>query len=114
VEEDFEMKRFPRYLVGLVTVVFLVTAYASGPKAREVASNSSKYIEVCSNGTVYLPPDTKFVTCHGRVMRVIAVIPSGTQAKAAPDCNCPRCCDGACAVTVSCGGGGLCTVYLAC
>ena len=80
----------------------------------EVSANSSKYIEVCSNGTVYVPPETKFVTCQGRVMRVIAIVPMGAQAQVPSDCNCPRCCDGACAVTVSCGGGGLCTVYLAC
>jgi len=108
------MNRFPKYLVGLVTVICLVTAYSSGPKAREVASSSATYIEVCRNGTVYLPPDTKFVTCHGRVMRVIAVISLGTQTRVAADCNCPKCCDGACAVTVSCGGGQLCVAYLAC
>lgn len=109
------MKRFPRYLVGAAAVVFLITAYSRGPMVREVSANSSKYIEVCSNGTVYLPPETKFVTCHGRVMRVIAIVPLGAQIQGAPaDCNCPRCCDGYCAVTISCGGGGLCVAYLAC
>jgi len=109
------MKKFPKCLVGLVTVVFIVTAYASGPKVRELASSSSKYIEVCRNGIVYLPPETKFVTCHGRVMRVIAIVSLEGKAEATPeDCDCPRCCNGACAITVSCGGGGLCVAYLAC
>ena len=108
------MKRFPRYLVGAAAVVFVFTAYSRGPIVTEVAASSSKYIEVCSNGTVYIPPETKFVTCNGRVMRVIAIVPLGVQAQGASDCNCPRCCDGGCAVTVSCGGGGLCVAYLAC
>ena len=109
------MKMFSKCLVGLATVFFLVTAYSSGPIASEPASPSPKYIEVCSHGTVYLPPDTKFVTCYGRVMKVIAIAPSEARVQGgAQDCNCPRCCDGACAVTVSCGGGGLCVAYLGC
>jgi hypothetical protein len=47
-------------------------------------------------------------------MRVIAVVPMGAQTQVTANCNCPRCCDGACAVTVSCGGGGLCVAYLGC
>lgn len=109
------MRIFARYLVGAATVVFFLCAYSRGPIIGEVSANPTKYIEVCSNGTVYLPPDTKFVTCNGRVMRVIAIVPAGgAQPKVVPDCYCPRCCDGACGVTVSCGGGGLCIVYLAC
>jgi hypothetical protein len=108
------MKRWPKYLVGLAAVVALVTAYAGGPEAGEAAADSPRFIEVCSQGTVYLPPGTKLVTCQGRVMRVIAVVPLEARAEAAPDCNCPRCCDGACAVTVSCDGGGLCVAFLGC
>jgi hypothetical protein len=109
------MRLFPRYLVGAATLVFFLSAYSKGPIVGEVSVDHTKYIEVCSHGIVYLPPDTKFVTCQGRVMRVIAIVPAGeVQPQVAPDCYCPKCCGGACAVTVSCGGGGLCTVYLAC
>src|SRR4030042_2132774 len=108
------MKRFPRSLGRARTAVFFITAYSTGPIVREVAADWSKYIEVCSNGIVFLPPETKLVTCHGRVMRVIAVVPMGAQTQVTANCNCPRCCDGACAVTVSCGGGGLCVAYLGC
>jgi len=108
------MKKFARYLVGAAVAVFLSTAYLSLPIVREVAANPSQYIEVCSNGIVYLPPDTKLVTCSGRIMRVIAVVPAGEQTLMREDCDCPRCCGGVCTVTVSCGGGGLCVAYLRC
>ncbi len=109
------MKRLPRYLFAFMSAVFMITAYSVGTRATEAFSDSPKYIEVCSQGTVHVPPDTKFVTCHGRMMRVIAIVPleMRTQAPGA-DCDCPRCCDGACAVTISCGNGGLCTMYLGC
>jgi hypothetical protein len=108
------MRTSAKCLVGLAVVLFLFTAYSSAPVNRDPAPPAAKYIEVCSNGTVYVPPETKFVTCYGRIMRVIAIVPAGAQTLSNPDCNCPRCCDGACAVTVSCGGGGLCTAYLGC
>jgi hypothetical protein len=108
------MKRFPRYLVGAAALVFVFMAYSRGPMISEAAAGPSKYIEVCSHGTVYVPPETKFVTCQGRIMRVIAIVPAGAQTRVPSDCNCPKCCDGGCEVTVSCGGGGLCVMYLAC
>ena len=112
--EDYRMKKILRCLVGLVSVAFLITAYSVGTKATEAASNSTKYIEVCSQGIVYVPPDTQFVRCHGRVMRVIGIVPLVAEAQRAGDCNCPNCCGGFCAVTISCPNGGLCTMYLAC
>jgi hypothetical protein len=109
------MKRLLKCFIGIAIVIFLVTAYSSRPIGVEVASAASKYIEVCRNGTVYVPPGTKFVTCQGRVMRVIAIVSLGAEPKGAPvDCNCPKCCDGGCVVTIACEGGGLCVLYLAC
>jgi len=108
------MKRLARGLIGAAIALMFLTAYSSKPVVTEVAADSSKFIEVCSNGVVYLPPGTKFVTCYGRVMRVVAIVSSGEQVQLMGGCNCPRCCDGACAVTVSCGGGDLCVAYLAC
>jgi hypothetical protein len=109
------MKRILKSLIGMAIVIFLVTAYSSQPIGVEIASAASKYIEVCNNGTVHVPPGTKFVTCHGRVMRVIAIVPIGEGTKGAPvDCNCPKCCEGACGVTVTCPNGGLCVMFLSC
>jgi hypothetical protein len=108
------MKMLPKYLLRAAIVALMITAYSWRPIIGEVTADSSKYIEVCSYGIVYVPPETKFVTCQGKVMRVIAIVSGGVEARLAPNCYCPRCCDGACAVTVSCGGGGLCTIYLTC
>lgn len=109
------MKRLAKIILGLSFVVFLVTAYSGGTKAVGVAAPSGRFIEVCSNGTVYLPPGTRFVTCQGKVMRVIAIVSADDGAQLLRSCDCPDCCGGGCAVTVSCGsGGGLCTAYLSC
>ena len=111
------MKMIPRYLFTSVFIVLMITAYAVGTKATEAAAiaESPKYIEVCAQGTAYVPPDTKFVTCQGRVMKVLAIVPlEGRSLAPGADCDCPRCCDGACAVTIACGSGCLCTMYLVC
>ncbi len=128
------MKKIWKYFVGVVLVVLLVSAYSAGTKGKEVTSSSPKYIEVCSAGTAYLPPGTKFVTCHGKIMEVIDVVPLVGGEQMLGGCDCPRCCNGFCTVTVRCGAapepsseadkvrtgkkslgsGGLCTAYLAC
>ncbi len=130
------MKSWARIFISILSAVVMVTAFSAGTKATATAGGHPKYIEVCSNGTVYLPPGTKFVTCHGKVMKVIAIIPlEENQMQTMEDCSCPRCCGGTCTVTVSCGAepepssttdncpgaisnmsrsGSLCTVYLAC
>jgi hypothetical protein len=139
IQEVNRMKKSARFLVGLAAVVSLVTAYSTGTRATEASSGSSSYIEVCSRGLVYVPPGTRYVTCHGKVMRVLGMVPlrdgENTLEKEGPDdCFCPKCCGSACAVIVACGSvletettvsdgrftrradasGGLCTVYLAC
>lgn len=131
------MKRWLKLSLGICAVIALVTAYSTETKATAVAASSSKYIEVCRNGVVYVPPGTKYVTCNGKVMRVLAIVPlEEGQAQTAGNCYCPDCCGGGCAVIVTCqsepetataaddcrcganraraGGGGLCTIYLAC
>ena len=109
------MKKLLKCLFGTAVVVFLMTANSSQPVAEELAPAEAKYIEVCSNGTVYVPPDTKFVTCRGRVMRVIAIVSLEAGTRSAPaDCYCPKCCEGQCGVTVACEGGGLCVLFLLC
>jgi hypothetical protein len=130
------MKMLAKTLTGLLFVGFMVTAYSVGTVAAPAEESFSGYIEVCSQGTVYLPPGTRYVTCHGKVMRVVGIVRLTDAQKAAPgNCYCPECCGGFCAVIVSCGGaaetatstaaspddtdlhedtGDLCTVYLAC
>jgi hypothetical protein len=115
-------------------VVLLVSAYSAGTKATRTAESSAKYIEVCSRGIVYLPPGTEYVTCRGKVMKVIGIVPLGDGAQALGGCGCPNCCGGYCTVTVACenkagnsaeedsyrsgqrssNAGGLCTAYLSC
>jgi hypothetical protein len=135
-EEDCGMRVFLKYFIVSAAVVLLVSVYSAGTKATGTAESSAKYIEVCNRGTVYVPPGTEYVTCHGKVMKVIAIVPfvDGAQTLGGGGCFCPKCCGGACVVTVACenkvgdsteeesyrwgqrssSAGGLCTLYLAC
>jgi hypothetical protein len=126
-------KTFLRYFTGFLFFAFLVIAFPAGTRVAGIEKGSSSYIEVCQ-GTVYLPPGTKYVTCHGKKMKVISVVPADGTVQVAGDCYCPNCCGGVCAVTVSCqappeepknsndtedgkrdsDGGGLCVAYLSC
>jgi hypothetical protein len=128
------MKKVAKCLVAALFIVFLASAYPAGSKESAASEQSAKYIEVCSNGIVYLPPHTKYVTCHGKVMKVLAIVPRVEGVQIEGGCNCPECCGGWCGVTVSCpmdeepstgtndcgcgkrsaAGGGLCTAYLGC
>ncbi|OGD19349.1 MAG: hypothetical protein A2W03_18665 [Candidatus Aminicenantes bacterium RBG_16_63_16] len=114
------MKRLLKIVAGMILVIFLTTAYSAAPKATEFAPDYSALVEVCDQSGAYIPPGTRYVTCQGRVMRVLGIVPKTdkddrAEANGAGDCYCPRCCDGACAVIVTCGsGGGMCVLYLAC
>ncbi|MEW5900404.1 MAG: hypothetical protein AB1715_02965 [Acidobacteriota bacterium] len=133
------MSRFFKFFFGIGAVIFLVSAYPAGTKDALMYADTSQYIEVCSSGLAYVPPETRYVTCQGKVMKVLAIVPleeaegAQTEGGGADDCYCPRCCGGVCAVIVSCGAvpetaaayesgrdsgspkaGGLCTIYLAC
>jgi len=127
--------RFSKALLVFLPVLILTAAYTTVGRESNSPEDSAKYIEVCTNGIVYLPPGTKYVTCHGKVMRVMYIAPLMAQIESVPDCNCPKCCGGWCGITVMCesapepssgetdcdgcgtsasAGGGLCTAYLAC
>lgn len=127
--------KISKILVIFLFVLFLSLAYSSGVRDSAPPEESAKYIEVCTNGLVYLPPGTKYVTCQGRVMRVLYIGPLMEQIETIDDCDCPKCCGGLCGITVLCesdpdpstgksdcggcgvrtsAGGGLCTAYLAC
>jgi hypothetical protein len=130
------MRMLVKTVIATAAVALLVTAFSAGTKATNSADRSPKYIEVCSRGTVYLPPGTEYVTCRGKVMKVIGIVPlaPGQASAGGGDCSCPQCCGGYCTVTVSCqsridtsedssenssgpcasGAGGLCVVYISC
>jgi len=133
------MKRLSKVIVGLGAVVVLVSVYSTEAVDTGMSADASSYIEVCSQGLAHVPPGTRYVTCHGKVMKVLGMISSeeGAQIESgggAGDCYCPKCCGGYCAVIVSCGpvpesaagtsdctsgprtdsGNSLCTLYLAC
>jgi hypothetical protein len=133
------MKKLSKVIVGLGAVVVLVSAYSMGTMDTGMSADASSYIEVCSQGIVYVPPGTRYVTCHGKIMKVMGIVSreDGEQIDGgggAGDCYCPKCCGGYCAVIVSCGGAPesaavagdcalgprtnsgnlLCTMYLAC
>jgi hypothetical protein len=130
------MKKLGKFIFGLAVVIFLTTAYSAGTKATEATASSSGYIEVCGRHRVHVPPGTQYVTCHGKIMKVMGLVPMTdvAEAQAMQDCYCPKCCGGICAVIVSCesiaetansgpdcgssqgpeNNGGLCTIYLAC
>ncbi|MBM3285672.1 MAG: hypothetical protein FJY81_07340 [Candidatus Aminicenantes bacterium] len=127
------MQKILKALTAALFVLFLSAAYSTGVSETAVYEESAAHIEVCANGIVYLPPGTRHVTCHGKVMRVLYVVPIRGEMQ---DCNCPQCCGGLCGITVLCaevpepssseadcwtcgtatgaGEGGLCTAYLAC
>ena len=133
------MKKLSKVIVGLGAVVVLISAYSMGTVGTARSADTSSYIEVCSQGVVYVPPGTRYVTCHGKVMKVVGIVSGeeGAESKSgggAGDCYCPKCCGGYCAVIVHCGpvpesaagaedcasgprtnsGNQLCTMYLAC
>jgi len=133
------MKKLSKVIVGLGAVVVLISAYSMGTVGTARSADASSYIEVCSQGVVYVPPGTRYVTCHGKVMKVMGIVSGeeGAESKSgggAGDCYCPKCCGGYCAVIVHCGpvpesaagaedcasgprtnsGNQLCTMYLAC
>jgi len=133
------MKKLSKMIVGLGAVVVLISAYSMGTVDTGMSADASSYIEVCSQGIVYVPPGTRYVTCHGKIMKVMGIVSreDGEQIDGgggAGDCYCPKCCGGYCAVIVTCGDApetsaatddcgsgsatsnsrGLCTLYLAC
>ncbi len=120
------MRVLVKGLIGLFCIGFMVSAYSVGTAAAPSEESFEAYIEVCDGNDAYIPPGTKFVTCHGKVMRVLGFVrmPEGEKGAPGGDCRCPQCCGGICVIVVSCGDeaaasgmadkGDLCFVYLAC
>ena len=138
------MTKAPKRYVILFSLIFIfVVAIFAGIRSDPYMSNGKKLIEVCRNGIVYVPFDTKLVKCNGKVMRVIRIekyyerleSDDSYEGLESDDCLCPNCCDGECAIIVSCdmppegadsndpywadppfesSGGQLCFLWLAC
>lgn len=127
--------KLSRFLALFLFALFLSGAYTTGGRGASSPGESTGYIEVCTNGLAYLPHGTRYVTCHGRLMRVVYIAPHMEITENVEDCDCPKCCGGLCGITVMCesapepssgqadcggcptsasAGGGLCTAYLAC
>ena len=106
----FKMNKKIKYvaLFFLVSSAFLYAAIA----ANSFVNESSRYIEVCANGIVYVPPNTKFVKCYGVIRKVIRF--SDVLAESVEDCRCPKCCDGECFVVVASENGGFRFLWASC
>lgn len=106
----FKMSKKIKYiaLFFLVSSAFLYAAIA----ANSFVNESSRYIEVCANGIVYVPPNTKFVKCYGVIRRVIRF--SDVLTLVIEDCKCPKCCDGECYVPVISEMGDIRIMWMSC
>ena len=71
-------------------------------KSKSLLVGKERIIEVCSEGVVYVPPGTKVVKCMGIVKRVIRVIPYQPDLRIGESCLCWECCDGECAIIITC------------
>jgi hypothetical protein len=69
--------------------------------AKSELNEKEGIIEVCKNGIVYVPPETKFVKCFGKIMKIKRITP---YLRGDENCICPRCCGGECAIIISCEG----------
>jgi hypothetical protein len=95
-------------LFFLVSSAFLYAAIA----ANSFVNESSKYIEVCANGIVYVPANTKFVKCYGVIRKVIRI--SDVLTLVIEDCKCPKCCSGECYVFVASESGDIRVLWASC
>ena len=94
------MKRINLKLILALSLFSLALAvFLPGYISSVQSSRSSKLIEVCKDGPVYVPPGTKFVKCHGKILRVVKIerFDPGKS-----DCLCPKCCEGNCGIIISC------------
>jgi hypothetical protein len=95
------MARQRRHPILISAILILFLGLSAGVATKPEPIDGEKIIEVCMNGIVYVPPGTKYVTCRGKIMKIIRITP---YKRGDESCVCPRCCDGICAVIVSCDG----------
>lgn len=110
MEAYFQMRRKIKFvaLFFLVSSAFLYAALAADSYVNE----SSRYIEVCANGFVYVPLNTKFVKCFGVIRKVDHF--SDVLIEGVEDCRCPKCCGGECFVVVAAENGGFRFLWASC
>lgn len=103
-----------RKKIRIITLFCLVSAafFYAIIMADSFASESSKYIEVCANGIVYVPANTKFVKCYGVVRKVIRF--SDVLTLGMEECKCPKCCDGDCYVFAYTEQGDIRILWMSC
>jgi hypothetical protein len=106
----FKMSKTAKFiaLFFLVSSAFLYAAIA----ANSFVNESSKFIEVCANGIVYVPANAKFVKCYGVIRKVIRF--SDVLTESMEDCRCPKCCDGDCYVLVVSESGDIRVMWISC
>lgn len=100
--------------IKFIALFFLVSSafFYAAIAANSFANESSKYIEVCANGIVYVPANTKFVKCYGIIRKVIRF--SDVLTESMEDCRCPKCCDGDCYVFVASESGDVRVLWASC
>ena len=100
--------------IKFLALFFLVSSafFYAALSASSFVSESSRLIEVCAKGPVYVPPGTKFVKCYGVIRRVVGfcdVLTLGVE-----DCKCPKCCSGECYVPVISEMGEIRFIWISC
>lgn len=97
--------------ITLFILVFSAFLYAA-IEANSFVNESSKFIEVCANGIVYVPANTKFVKCYGVIRKIISF--SDVLTLGMEDCRCPKCCNGECYVLVASESGDIRVMWISC
>lgn len=98
----------------VIALFFLVSAafFYAALRTNSFAAESSKYIEVCANGIIYVPANTKFVKCYGVIRKVVRF--SDVLTEGLEDCKCPKCCDGGCYVFIASESGDIHILWMSC
>jgi len=100
--------------IKFLALFFLVSSafFYAALSASSFVSESSRLIEVCAKGPVYVPLATKFVKCYGVIRRVIRF--SDVLTLGMEDCKCPKCCGGDCYVPVLTEMGEIRILWMSC
>ena len=94
------MRLLRRYPLLIAMMMILVFSLSAGIEKDIYLGEVEGIKEVCREGIAYIPPGTKYVKCNGKVKKILRITP---LMKDDEGCLCPKCCDGECAIIVSCG-----------
>ena len=100
--------------IKFLALFFLVSSafFYAALSASSFVSESSRLIEVCAKGPVYVSAGTKFVKCYGVIRRVVRF--SDVLTLGMEDCKCPKCCGGDCYVPVLTEMGEIRILWMSC